>query len=926
MENKYTTYIYDIEVFVEDWIVIFRNADIETPNYIVIHNNNAQLKEFINQPKDMIIGGFNNKWYDDWVILSMLNGADNTIVKKHNDYIIGGGNGWEFPFISYQKKPFKSFDLRDDLPRGLSLKAIEGNNLENIVESKIDFRITRKLTEEELEEVIKYCKNDVEATYNLYKKRSKYIQSKKDIAKIKGVSELDVLPLTNAKITSFVLDAKYKDYGDEFEYNPPECLRLNKYPHILEFFRNPIEYTSKELTSLLEAEKAKEKPRKIKIKSLTNKIEKLKTSNRYKCKLETEISGVPHVYGWGGIHGAIKNFFYKETEGYKIVDIDVGSYYPSQMLVFNYISRSVPSAELYANIYKTRLQAKHDGDKATANALKLVLNTCYGAMKNRYNDLYDPKNASAICITGMLLLTDLLEKLEDVEGTELIQSNTDGIIVKYPISSEAKLEATVTEWEERTGLNMEYTVIKDVAQKDVNNYVMRVGETYLIKKQEDGTYKKIVTDEDKNTIKTKGGYVSLSNGGDFVNNSLVIVHKAIVNYFMDNKPVENTINEATDITEFQIIAKTGSTYDGTYWEKDGEKIEVQRVNRVYASKNPNYGTLYKVKGGKVEALTNDMYEDEDDTDDTTRTDKIASLPIHSVIDNEGILKLEDIDRTFYIELAKSRVNDYLGKDKKNSPKIKEDKIMATKKEVEANSVDVKNANIYQRLAEARVQFMKAGVKKTGINRNDEYKYFQLEDIVPVATEILKNLDLIFITTFTNNVPTGTLYDMRDDSKSIVFNSYTDEEPLVTRKGNRIMTPIQEKGAKETYQRRYLYVQLLDITEGDIIDSGLEDDEKEAPTSDTKTTLTKSTTTKKTSTKPATNEEREELKKELTNVDGEMSETQEKSIKNGLKKLREKDADKYEDYIKGVVKFMKSGIMTKKDAEDTLIEIGDKIEE
>lgn len=924
MENKYTTYIYDIEVFVEDWIVVIRNADIETPNYLVLHNNNAQLKEFIYQPKDMIMGGFNNKGYDDWIILSMLNGADNAIVKKHNDHIIGGGNGWEFPFIAYKKKPFKSFDLRDDLPRGLSLKAIEGNMLENIVESKIDFNINRKLTKEELEIVIAYCKRDVDASYNLYKKRSKYIQSKKDIAKIKGVSELEVLPLTNAKITSFVLDAKYKDYGDEFEYTPPDCLKLTKYPHIIDFFKNPIEYTSNELKSLIEAEMAKDKPRKIKIKSLNNKIEKLKTSNRYKCKLATEISGVPHVYGWGGIHGAIKNFFYKETEGYKIVDIDVGSYYPSQMLVFNYISRSVPSAELYANIYKTRLQAKHDGDKATANALKLVLNTCYGAMKNRYNDLYDPKNASAICITGMLLLTDLLEKLEDVEGTELIQSNTDGIIVKYPISSESKLEATVTEWEERTGLNMEYTVIKDVAQKDVNNYIMRVGETYLIKKQEDGTYQKVVTDEDKNSIKTKGGYVSLSNGGDFVNNSLVIVHKAIVNYFMDNKPVEDTINEATDITEFQIIAKTGSTYDGTYWENNGEKIEVQRVNRVYASKNSNHGTLYKVKGNKVDVLTSDMIDDEDDTDDITRTDKIASLPIHSVIDNEGLLKLEDIDRTFYIELAKSRVSDYLGKNK-NKSKVKEDKKMATKKEVETTGVDMKNANLYQRLAEARIQFMKAGVKKTGINRNDEYKYFQLEDIVPVATEILTNLDLIFITTFTNNVPTGILYDMRDDSKNIVFNSYTDDEPLITRKGNRIMTPIQEKGAKETYQRRYLYVQLLDITEGDIIDSGLEDDEKEDSKSSTKTTLTKSTT-KKTSTKPATNEEREELKKELTDVDGKMSETQEKSIKNGLKKLRDKDADKYEDYIKGVVKLMKSGIMTKKDAEDTLIEIGNKIEE
>lgn len=919
MENKYTTYIYDIEVFVEDWLVVFRNADIKEPNYIVIHNNNAQLREFLNQP-NIIIGGFNNKWYDDWVVLSMINGADNTIVKKHNDHIIGGKNGWEFPFISYQKRPFKSFDLRDDLPQGLSLKAIEGNNLENIVESKIDFRIDRKLTEDELDEVIRYCKNDVEATYNLYLKRSKYIESKKQIAKIKGVSELEVLPLTNAKITSFVLDAKYKDYGDEFEYTPPECLRLNKYTHILEFFKNPIEYTTKELKARLEAE-----TRPIKIKSLTRKIEKLKDSNRYKCKLETDISGVPHVYGWGGIHGARKNFFYKETEGYKIVDIDVGSYYPSQMLVFNYISRSVPSAELYANIYRTRIEAKHKGDKATANALKLVLNTCYGAMKNRYNDLYDPRNASAICITGMLLLTDLLEKLEDVEGTELIQSNTDGIIIKYPISSESKIEDTVIEWEERTGLNMEYTVIKDVAQKDVNNYVMRAGETYLIRKQEDGTYKKIVTDEDKNSIKTKGGYVSLSGGGDFVNNSMVIVHKALVNYFMDNKPVEDTINESNDISEFQIIAKTGSTYDATLWEVDGERIEVQRVNRVYATKDTRYGTLYKVKGNKVEELDNSIIStDEDDSDGTTRNDKIASLPEHSIIDNECKLKIEDIDKTFYIELAKKRVRDYLG----GTKLIKEeDKKMATKKVEETKSVDLDNANIYKRLAEARLRFMRAGVKKTGINRVDEYKYFQLEDIVPIATDILNDLDLLFVTTFTNNVPTGTLYDMKDDSKTIVFNSYTDEEPVLTRKGNRIMTPIQEKGAKETYQRRYLYVQLLDITEGDLIDNGLNDEDDNETTNDTPTKTTKTTkaTPTKKSTKPATLEEREELKKELTNVDGNITETQEKSIKAGLKKLRAKDS-KYEDYIKSCVKLLSAGSLTKKDAEDMLIKIGDFIAE
>lgn len=68
----------------------------------------------------------------------------------------------------------------------------------------------------------------------------------------------------------------------------------------------------------------------------------------------------------------------------KIVDIDVGSYYPSMMLEYGYISRSIPSAEGYTNVYNTRIKAKHEGDDETAGALKLVLNSTYGAMKNQY--------------------------------------------------------------------------------------------------------------------------------------------------------------------------------------------------------------------------------------------------------------------------------------------------------------------------------------------------------------------------------------------------------------------------------------------------------------------------------------------------------------------------------------------------------------
>ena len=462
-------YIYDIEVFAHDWFVVF--SDLEEKEIVVFHNDNVGLKRFMLN-HGLIFGGFNNKHYDDWVTQSMLTGADPEIVKAHNDFIIQQHcNGWEFPFVQFQRKLFKSFDLRDDIAdKGLSLKAIEGNMCEPIVESSIDFNIKRKLTAEEVEEVIFYCKTDVSNSVKLYHKRKSYLDGKIAVGRLKGIDASISLSLTNPKLTATYLEARRADYNDEFEYEPPAELILNKYREPIEFFRK-IDYNE---------------------------------------KLKCDIAGVQHVYGWGGIHGARENYFDQSTEEMKIVDIDVGSYYPSMMLEYGYISRSIPSAEGYANVYNTRIKAKHEGDDETAGALKLVLNSTYGAMKNQYNPLYDPRGANHICITGQLLLTDLIEKLEDVEGFSLIQSNTDGLMIKFPVANEKQINKIVEEWEQRTRLNMEYTEIHRIAQKDVNNYIVQVGATYLIR---DGV--KTFTKEDKLKINTKGGYVSLWQGGSF---------------------------------------------------------------------------------------------------------------------------------------------------------------------------------------------------------------------------------------------------------------------------------------------------------------------------------------------------------------------------------------------------------------------------
>lgn len=172
-------YIYDIEVFSDDWIVVFKRPD-PGANHIVIHNDAYHLREFISQ-SDLVIGGFNNKHYDDYILLTMLLGGSNIEVKKHNEWIITEKREpWTFPFIQFKKKPFKSFDLKDDIADdGLSLKAIEGNLKLPIVESSVPFDIDRPLTPEELEEVVRYCKYDVDSTIKLYQERKEdYLDAK----------------------------------------------------------------------------------------------------------------------------------------------------------------------------------------------------------------------------------------------------------------------------------------------------------------------------------------------------------------------------------------------------------------------------------------------------------------------------------------------------------------------------------------------------------------------------------------------------------------------------------------------------------------------------------------------------------------------------------------------------------------------------
>ena len=793
----------------------------------------------------------------------MINGADPERVKDHNDFIIGGSNGWEYPFIQFQKKPFKSFDLRDDIPdKGLSLKAVEGNLYLPIVESSVPFDIDRPLTDQELEEVIRYCKTDVDATVRLYQERAEYLTSKKIVGDMYGVPVEEALGLTNAKLSARVLGAKRADRDDEREYEIPDNLDPELIPKpVLDFF---MQIKDKSIPDIKLFGSGKQGS-----KGMTLDI-----------MLKTSGGECPVTYAWGGVHGAKAAFKAEATADRLIVNYDVASLYPNSMINFGYCSRSMEDPEAYEKLVKTRLAAKKAGDKDKASALKLVVNTVYGAMLNKYNDLADRRAGRSVCISNQLAMSQLIVMLSQRCATiDFININTDGIMFFIDRSEDALAAQIVEDWSRITRFEMERDDFAKVIQKDVNNYIG------------------ILT---SGKMKTKGGYVSLYNGGSFKSNSLVIIDKAVVEFLINGTPAETTINQATNIFDFQMIAKTGGTYDHSVHYVDGQPVRIQNVNRIYASKDPRYGQIQKIKYISEKKIRGEVVKYDPPL---VQKDTLSECPEHAIIDNENVLTLDDIDKDFYIDMAKKRIKDYMVPKRTRKKETEVVTIMATTKEnsqAEA-AIDWTKKNVYAKLIEARKRFAEANVKKSGINRYAEFKYFTLEDIVPVKTQIFNDLGLVDTIAFYQDHATLVLFNVDDPEDLVEFQSPTAQDESL------IKNPIQKLGAIETYVRRYLYMLELDIIEADIIDetSG----KTEAPAAPK-------------NNRPASPEKREEVKKELIDEDGEASEVQIKSIKNGLKKLRAKD-EANEPYVKEVVKRLKAGIK-KAEAEEILLEISEKV--
>ena len=790
---------YDCEVFAYDWLVTLK--DKETGVYTCIWNDNEALKMALSD--DCIYVGFNSKHYDQYIIKAIAAGLTPEEIKQVNDYIIAGGQGWQCPLLDGIYFRFSNVDIRDDTQQGLSLKAIEGHLGMSVKESSVPFDIDRPLTAEERAETEFYCKHDVDTTEKLIDIRKDYLKNKINLGRLAGLDEVKAMGMTNAKLTAAMLKASKKPHDDERKYVYPDNLRREFIPQeVFEFFDKLYD-------------------------------ESVPDSELFKGKLNLMIGECPVTLGFGGIHGAIPNFFWKESEDRGIWNEDVGSFYPHLMTINGYTSRNIPSPKTYEDVLETRMKAKASGDKQTANALKLVCNTTYGCLLNQYNDLYDPLMGRSVCVSGQLYLLELAEHCyQEIEGLRIVQLNTDGIMVECDKKDYNTLTAICAEWQSRTGFDLEEDTVIKIAQKDVNNYV---------EVQPGGK------------AKAKGGYLvkGIAPAGAFnVNNSCAIVATALKEFFLNGTPVEDTINACNDIFQFQIIAKAGAKYREAYHVVDGVKQSVQKVNRVYATADERYGKIFKVKA-------------EDDSEA-----KIDSLPEHCIIDNDNQLSINDVDKSFYIAMANKRVNDFKG--------IKPEKTRRTKKMATSTKTP---SNVYQKLIEARERFLVSDINQSGKNMQLSFKYFELKDIVPTVTHIFKDLGLLAVARFTDTVATLTIVNTENPEETIEFPvPFNQIQPIVSNAGKQVTNDMQALGSSITYMRRYLYLIAMDICVNDEIEPSINKDTN-APVAEKKA--------------PATPEQRQEVRENLTAPTENASKLQIKGLKAVLKKLKEADSSKEE---------------------------------
>lgn len=577
-------YVYDIEVFQNIFHCSVKNTETNNIYKFEISERKNQLRELvkffkqvdkyitwgdyyttnINIPANVIFCGYNNLHYDNPIINYIIEYEDKlmqynipticssifnlskTITTSSEDNI-DAWKHWKYQIW------FDTFDILTMLYSNklrVGLKEIQVTmQYPNVQEFVCDW--TKPLPLEDFDSMIDYNINDIESTSELLNRSKKDVDLRIAIEDEYGVR---VLSKDGVNIGMKILTQKYLEktgltWQDIKDLRSPMSVIPLK-DVILPF----IKYDSPILQRVLE--------------DMKNQIV---SPGRKGYENKFVFNNLRYSVGVGGIHSVNSPEIIIPRDDEMLIDIDVASLYPSMLIEYEFYPRHLGKEflEVYKQIKDERIEAKHNGDKVKNETLKLALNGLSGNLQNEHNFCYSPFAVMQIRINGQLLLLMLAEKLTQI-GCRIVQANTDGLFVLLKKDAYSKVNSICREWEQLTKLTLEEDRFKAMYQYAINDYFA-------------------ITEDNK--VKEKGMFITAVKLGKGLTPK--IIPKAVISFFKDGIPVEDTIKNCTDIRDFLMSEKTGKQWHVEYMNE-----EQQRTNRFYASTNGGYLWKWKDTGHK----------------------------------------------------------------------------------------------------------------------------------------------------------------------------------------------------------------------------------------------------------------------------------------------------------------------------------------
>lgn len=584
-----------------------------------------ELIKYLKDNEDAYYVGYNSLNFDSQVI--------EFIIRNYNKWINLSGKEiakliWQFAsdtirdtnfggFPTYREESlsFLNIDIFkvqhfDNKNRRVGLKRLEYEmDMENIEEMNVP-PDQASFTRKEIDSLIYYCHNDVDATELNYK----HLIGEVDHEIYKGQNAIETRQVLSEEFGFNAMNYSDSKYGDEIIKTIYAKEAGCKYEELPKkgTFRKTVSF-SKAIPDYIEFQTPELKKF---LKDIRGKVIK----GNEKFEVDLHFKEQTYTFALGGLHNVIKNKKYDSNDEYIILDVDVTGYYPRTIINRGYAPAHLNKAAFlraYSWIVSERerlkpLSKKDKRIKGIVAGYKLAANSVYGKLGDMLNWLYDPQAILNVCITGELSILMLIEALE-LEGNKCIMANTDGATFYVKRSNLDKFYDTCNSWCKKTAYELEYFEFKKLYFLTVNDYIGQ---------KVDGE------------IKAKGDFLTATELHK--NKSFRVIPLALKEYFINNIEPETFINNFDNIFHFCGRSTAGNTYYHQAYDK-GDSWKLPKIIRYYVAKK-GYKIMKMVKEG------NDTGANDGNVRPATEKKVVANnLPLELHKEH-----LENVDRRWYI--------------------------------------------------------------------------------------------------------------------------------------------------------------------------------------------------------------------------------------------------------------------------------------